>query len=504
MNTKSSKAMMRTVAAASLLLVTGIASAAVTTVNLTAQRTSTTLPDGVNVPMWGYCNSGDTTTIPAVPSTCANPWAPGPTIVVSAGDSLTIKFTNNLPMPTSIVILGQLPGQAGATSAGGLGVPTRMTSPAHAPQSVTTWPGNGAPSAPFTPPTQGDRVRSFAQEVAPLATVDLSWSNLKPGTYLYETGTLPSIQAPMGLYGVLIVTTAPTVAAGSAVPGKAYLGDPLNEVPYDSDTALLFSEIDPVQNKAVDAAAQAGADVNKRFDDPSCPNPAITVNPPPAACYPAAVNYTPTYFLINGQAYDKASPDKSAFAVAGTSASPGSHSTGGSLLVRLVNAGLRTHIPSIVGLPMSIVAEDGNVAPGNPKIQNEVLLTAGKTHDVLVTPPSEAVATKYNPSIFSLFDRQLSLSTANTSDGGMQGFLQVASAGAITGGAGALPAGVTPTAVADSFNVPLNGSINGNVKLNDIAVAGVAAQGSPAHGTLSFNADGTFVFTPETPRVLRR
>src|SRR5882757_3100946 len=146
MNTKSSKAMMRTVAAASLLLVTGIASAAVTTVNLTAQRTSTTLPDGANVRMWGYCNSGDAAASPAVPSTCANPWAPGPTIVVSAGDSLTIRLTNSLPMPTSMVILGQLPG-------GGLGAPTRMSSPTHAAQSVTTWPGNAEPSAPFTPPT---------------------------------------------------------------------------------------------------------------------------------------------------------------------------------------------------------------------------------------------------------------------------------------------------------------------------------------------------------------
>jgi hypothetical protein len=485
MNTKSSKAMMRTVAAASLLLVTGIASAAVTTVNLTAQRTSTTLPDGAKVRMWGYCNSGDAAATPAVPSTCANPWAPGPTIVVSAGDSLTIRLTNNLPMPTSIVILGQLPG-------GGLGAPTRMTSPNHAPQSLTTWPGNGDPSAPFTPPAQGDRVKSFAPEVAAGATTDastdLTWNNLKPGTYLYETGTLPSIQAPMGLYGVLIVTQAPT----PGTPGKAYPAS-VNEVLYDSDTALLFSEIDPVQNAAVDAAAFANADINKRFDDKTCAT---------APCYPAAVNYTPTYFLINGKAFDKAAPANSAFAIAGTNTARATHSPNGSLLVRLLNAGLRTHIPSIVGLPMSIVAEDGNVAPGNPKVQNEVLLTAGKTHDVLVTPPVNATDSTYAQSIFSLFDRQLSLSTANTSDGGMQGFLQVASAGATTG-AGVPPAGVTPTAVADTFNVPVNGSINGNVKLNDIAVASVAVQNLPGNGTfgfgtLSFNADGTFVFTPAT------
>ena len=52
----------------------------------------------------------------------------------------------------------------------------------------------------------------------------------------------------------------------------------------------------------------------------------------------------------------------------------------------MLNAGSHTHIPSVVGLPMSLIAEDGNVAPGNPKIQNEVLLTAGKTYDVIVKP----------------------------------------------------------------------------------------------------------------------
>ena len=38
------------------------------------------------------------------------------------------------------------------------------------------------------------------------ATQSLTWANLRPGTYLIESGTHPSIQAPMGLYGVLRVT----------------------------------------------------------------------------------------------------------------------------------------------------------------------------------------------------------------------------------------------------------------------------------------------------------
>ena len=41
------------IAATSLLVVSGVAIAD-PTVNLTAGATSTTLPDGQNVPMWGY------------------------------------------------------------------------------------------------------------------------------------------------------------------------------------------------------------------------------------------------------------------------------------------------------------------------------------------------------------------------------------------------------------------------------------------------------------------
>jgi len=74
---------------------------------------------------------------------------------------------------------------------------------------------------------QGNRVRSFGTEVAatPATTgqtpTALTWGGtgqppLRPGTYLLESGTHPSIQVPMGLYGILVVTTAP--ATGAAVP----------------------------------------------------------------------------------------------------------------------------------------------------------------------------------------------------------------------------------------------------------------------------------------------
>ena len=72
----------------------------------------------------------------------------------------------------------------------------------------------------------------------------LTWTAPRPGTYLIESGTHPSIQGPMGLYGILVVTSAPNGGAGTAYPG----------ISYNAKVPLLFSEIDPGQNKAVDKA----------------------------------------------------------------------------------------------------------------------------------------------------------------------------------------------------------------------------------------------------------
>src|SRR4029077_3547643 len=72
---------------------------------------------------------------------------------------------------------------------------------------------------------------------------------LKAGTYLIESGTHPSIQGPMGLYGVLVVTNTTTTPA-TAYPAVGTTA----AVTYNADIPLLLSEIDPVQNAAVQAA----------------------------------------------------------------------------------------------------------------------------------------------------------------------------------------------------------------------------------------------------------
>jgi hypothetical protein len=608
--------------AAAFFMFASSATFAQPTVNLSAGPANAVLADGSTVPMWGLSCTPSTAT-PLVPCatgatvSAANPnaganWSP--VVITVAPGPLTINLTNNLTftggsVPTSLVIVGQLGGGLGAGSSPN-NLPTNGPlyadpSPAHAPIGVT-WSTIGDTSgATFTPPTQGPRVRSFGTEVAAGATTALTWNNLKPGTYLLESGTHPSIQGPMGLYGIVVVTTAPIApntsstpavagAAGTAYPGKT----------YSADVALILSEIDAAQNAAVNAAVSTAGfqetstrqerdtvssvtlvpDANGnpqggtgyKIGDPilisgggitgttcsatSCPATNVTVSAvcvmtsaatiaatcnskdvfagaisaitvgnagagyssiPTAnvtapstgsgamlqvnltlagqlcsngasACYPPAVNYSPRYFLVNGAMFDPTNPSVTAFSASSGTTDP--------IVVRLVNAGLRQHVPSIVGAQtlgstaavvpgMTLLAEDGNLVPGLPRIQNEVFMAAGKTYDVLVNAPAPTAT-------LPIFDRSLSLSGNNARDGGMEAYIGSTTA--------TPPATIKAQANPDSYYLvpgqpftvsdPAKGVVS-----NDFGVHGVALSSpspSATGSTVSLNSDGTFTFTP--------
>src|SRR5262249_54342921 len=142
-------------------------------------------------------------------------------------------------------------------------------------------------------------------------------------------------------------------------------------VNYNAEIPLLMSEIDPVQNAAVQTAVTtAGFSETRVWSGQAgqCgdPNSPVGVR---NTCYPPAVNYTPLYYLFNGVAFDKSNAGRSVFA---TAPATGLTATTGQVLVRLVNAGLRMHVPSIVGAQnqgatavsgFQLIAEDGNVLP---------------------------------------------------------------------------------------------------------------------------------------------
>jgi len=469
-------------------------------VNLTAGTATATLPDGTAVPMWGYsCGSvvtGSTATCASLNPAAAG-WSPV-VITVPTGADLTINLTNSLPgaVPTSLVIVGQLGGGLGSTA-------SSTPSPDHSNAQPLTWPiagttpGNVPAVGVGTPPAQLNRVQSFSTEVLHGLTAPLTWRAPRPGTYLLESGTHPSIQGPMGLYGILVVTTVPA----GATPGVAYPG-----VNYNAEIPLLLSEIDPVQNNAVNAAVNTSG-----FSETmvwsglpnGCGNPS---SPTYQQCYPPAVNYTPLYYLINGAAFDKTHAGTSLFK---TSPATGV-STAGHVLVRFVNAGLRMHVPSIVGARtvqaatgtpvtvsgFSLIAEDGNVLPGIARVQNEVFLAAGKTYDVLINTPVGLSLSGPPPSL-PVFDRELSLSGNSTArDAGMLAYIGVNNA--VT----PVPAAATATANPDTYNSLVPGKtlvvsdLTKGVIANDVNVYGVQLVTPPSNGTVTLNANGTFTYVP--------
>src|SRR6266567_1455477 len=495
-----------------LLLGAGLAGAQ-QQVNLIAGPATATLPDGSAVPMWGYsCGAaatGSTATCAASnpAATTAAVWSPV-VITIPTGQILQVNLTNSLSfaggnIPTSLVIVGQLGGGLGTAA-------TSTTSPDHTnAQGATTWPITGGPGA--TAPSQGPRVQSFSTEVPVSATAtSLTWGTvanpLLPGTYLIESGTHPSIQGPMGLYGILVVTTAPAGAtAGTAYPAVGTTP----AVSYNAEIPLVFSEIDPAQNNAISTAVNtAGFSETAVWSGQpgQCGNPASPVGVL-NTCYPPAVNYTPLYYLINGVAFNKtiATTNPSLFATLPATGVPAT----GTVLVRMVNAGLHMHVPSIVGsqtqqltavtggtptaatVPgVSLIAEDGNPLPGLPRVQSEVFMAAGKTYDVMINvPPVTATA-------LPIFDRELSLSGNKIGrDAGMLAYIGVNGAllpSAVTAGTGAVARADTYNSVIAGQTLTISDPSKGLIA-NDTNVYGVQVVGTVAGLTL--NPDGTFIYT---------
>jgi Bacterial Ig domain len=519
--------------AVSVLLLASGAAFAQQQINLTAGPVNAVLPDGSSVPMWGYtCGkavTSSTATCAALNSNAAGAWSPV-VVTVPTGQALTINLTNNLTftpatpagatpntVPTSITIVGQL--------GGGLGDVTQRTttlSPVHGSQSVTWSTANSGPTN--TPPTQGPRVQSFGTEVAAGATTALTWTAPRPGTYLIESGTHPSIQGPMGLYGILVVTAAPISATPTGgvltetAPGCAYPGATAGTcaVPYDGEIPIVMSEIDPVQNAGVSAAVNTAGFSETRVwsgQPGGCGNPNSTPSTsttPFNTCYPPAVNYSPLYYTMNGVAFNKTNVAASTFRVTPAALAP-TKGTTGSVLVRLVNAGLRMHVPSIVGSQTTgfsgagvagatvggfqLIAEDGNRPNGVPKVQSDVFMVAGKTFDLMINAPAAGA-----PAL-PIFDRELSLSGNQIErDAGMLAYIGV------NGGAAPV-ASSTAVANPDTYNsvitcttapcpmVTVSDPSKG-VIANDVNVYGVKVLTPPTNGSLTLNANGTFRYVP--------
>lgn len=391
-------------------------------------KTGTTIfaaPDGAQVPMWGYASCTD-----GSGSTCTAVTVPGPALSVPAGETnLIVHLINTLPKPTSLVINGLIKPMVPVWNDGSTGARTSAT----------------------------QRVRSFDVEAAALTgTADYTWTNVKPGTYLYQSGTQPQVQVQMGLFGAV---TSNALESTATAPAQAY-----TDISYDNQATLLFSEIDPALHAAI-ADGSYG----------TSPSPTSTFG------------YAPKYFLINGKPY------------VGTADSVISPTGGnGTTLLRLLNAGLTTHVPMIQGTHWTLIAEDGKKSPVNGK-QYTALLPAAKTVDVLLTADTGGA-------IYPIMDRRLSLSNNGTSNGGMLAYLRFGATGGTQ--ASTDTTNTVPVAGDDAY-----GSIKGvtltvgarGVLVNDTDLDGlpqplkaVAATGPTLNGaTYTLNANGSFTYVPK-------
>ncbi len=238
---------------------------------------------------------------------------PGPVLTVPPGDTvLTIHLDNDLPEPVSLVIPGQplATGQAPVRNGAGRAV-------AYA---LETAPGNNAP-------------------------VDYVWTGIRPGTYLYHSGSHPAVQCSMGLYGAVIQDYQ---------PGQAY-----SNVVYDRAVLLFYSEIEPRLTQAVS---------HDNFG--------------PGRMVSSTMDYQAGYYLLNGE--DRTN------GVWTTAAADGER-----VLFRMINAGSRLRMPVLANAYGQIVAEDG-FPYAFRKWQYSVMLPPRKTVDVLVANPALPALTWYD------------------------------------------------------------------------------------------------------------
>lgn len=289
--------LIRTVSASIILMVTGAASAAIDGVagsnfDLTASEGYVTIADGASVYSWGYSTDGTMQ-------------LPGPTLIVTEGQTITISLKNELPAAAGNVSI-VFPGHA-ATTAGGV---------------------------------QGE----LTQEATPGSDVEYTFTAGSPGTYTYHSGTRPELQVEMGLYGALIVRPAATPAA--CVGGAGY-ADALNrgamanhaDTCFDREYLFLLSEIDmQVHQAAEDQRTSAGP---------------IDIG---------TGSFTSEYWLLNG----RAAPDTMAPAGRGVlshqpyNSLPRMH-PGERVLLRVVGAGREMHPFHTHGNHVRVLARDGHM-----------------------------------------------------------------------------------------------------------------------------------------------
>ena len=317
-----------------------------TTFNLVAAPSYISQPDGVQIYSWGYgCTSSFGATVnyaPAVFSNlklgfCPTMQVPGPTLIVTEGQTVTVTLLNNLPGGANASIL--FPGfQITSTSCTG------------------TCP-------------QGLR----ALEASPNSTVSYTFTATTPGTRSYFSGTQTDFQVEMGLYGAIVVLPKTPPASGTGLCysmgsdqaqklGVGNTGDDFRlssaaydhpETCYDREYLFQFMELDPRIHRQAEEQVQAMT---------ACLAAPAAGIPCPSSLSVKTEPYHPNYFLINGRSMpDDMDPDYAPnYPHQPYNGNPHMH-PGDLVLVRTIGQGHWEHPFHEHGNHVRILARDGNL-----------------------------------------------------------------------------------------------------------------------------------------------
>jgi FtsP/CotA-like multicopper oxidase with cupredoxin domain len=329
------------------------------TFNLTAGQAFLTQPDGQSVYSWGYgCVAGSAPSfVPPMPN--ATPFCdttmqvPGPTLVVTEGQVVTVTLTNNLPP------------SAGSTSILFPGFTLTSTCPAGQQGLMTC-------------------------EAAPGGSVTYTFTAGSPGTRAYYSGTQGDLQVEMGLYGAIIVLPSATNAnypancgavgtpAAGATTGLPATNPGFNarakaawgegdfrlaaaaydhpDTCYDREYLFQFSEMDP--NIHAQALAQVQAAV-----------PTLQVPTEP---------YHPAYFMINGRSMPDDMDPNYAVMYPHQPYNGNPHMHPGELtLLRIVGQGRWQHPFHEHANHVRILARDGNLITSDPTVSTNLITYPG-------------------------------------------------------------------------------------------------------------------------------
>jgi len=318
---------------------------------LTAQQAYLNQPDGEAVYSWGYgCDSAHAPAgfAPTMPGqNCPTMQVPGPTLIVTEGQPVTVNLIN------------QLPAAAGNTS--------------------ILFPGFTLTSTTCTAPAvQG----LLTCEAAPGGSVTYTFTASAPGTHAYYSGTQGDLQIEMGLYGAIIVLpsnipancnsgyhTLNASARGQWGETDFRLAHAAYDHPgscYDREYLFQWAEMDSRIHRQ--AAAQVTALAGCTAGAVGC---SLSVQTEP---------YHPAYFLINGRSM----PDLMDPNFAGEyphqpyNANPHMH-MGELTLVRTIGQGRWQHPFHEHANHVRILARDGNLVLSGSS--TPIAYTSGLTGD---------------------------------------------------------------------------------------------------------------------------